>query len=331
MSKIICILLNISLFVGFETAQAQFDYVTNADETSVTITGYSGPDAVIIPQSINGLAVTDIGQGAFENANITSVTFPTNLTNIAYDAFAFCANLTNVVFPNTILILGDDVFSESGLTTVTIPNSLINIGVDAFSCQSLTNITFDFGFTDIQSSMFAGCTSLEDVVIPSSVTNIGDAALGGCESLTNIFFGGNAPAVGQFAFVNTSNIDFHGTVYYYIATAYYLPGTSGWDQFQSNTLMLSNEWHLPTNIYVPAMLWNPKIQVSGTNFGVQNGQYGFDITATTNLPIAVEACDDLSQSNWVVLQRLTLTNGLFHFSEPFQTNTLARFYRIGFP
>ncbi len=47
--------------------------------------------------------------------------------------------------------------------------------------------------------------------------------------------------------------------------------------------------------------------------------------------IAIEACDDLSQSNWVVLKRLTLTNGLYHFGEPFNTNNAARFYRIGFP
>jgi len=79
------------------------------------------------------------------------------------------------------------------------------------------------------------------------------------------------------------------------------------------------------------VLWDPVIQASGTNFGVQNGQYGFDITASTNLPIAIEACDDLTLSNWVVLQRLTLTNGLYHFSEPFVSTNPARFYRIGFP
>jgi hypothetical protein len=95
--------------------------------------------------------------------------------------------------------------------------------------------------------------------------------------------------------------------------------------------MLSNIWHIPTNIYVPAVLWNPGIQATGTNFGIQGGQYGFDITGTSNLPIAVEACDDPTQSNWVVLRRLSLTNGLIHFSEPFQSNAPARFYRIGFP
>jgi hypothetical protein len=75
----------------------------------------------------------------------------------------------------------------------------------------------------------------------------------------------------------------------------------------------------------------PQFKASGTNFGIQNGQYGFDVTGATKLPIAIEACDDLSLSNWVVLQRLTLTNGLYHFSEPFVPTNPARFYRIGFP
>jgi hypothetical protein len=197
-------------------------------------------------------------------------------------------------------------------------------------CESLTNVTFEPGLSEIQSNLINACNSLVDVIIPASVTNIGGEALAGCISLSNIFFVGNAPAVGELAFAE-SRAPQEGAPWYYIATAYYLPGTTGWDQFQSNTLLISNVWHIPTNTYVPAVLWNPAIHATGTNFGVQNGQYGFDITGATNLPIAIEACDDVAQTSWVVLQRLSLTNGLYHFSEPFQTNTPSRFYRIGFP
>ena len=117
----------------------------------------------------------------------------------------------------------------------------------------------------------------------------------------------------------------------YVATAYYLPGTTGWTQFTSNTFIPADPPYSTNAEFVPAVMWNPTIQASAANFGVRNGEYGFDVTAPTNLPIAIEACDDLLQSNWVVLKRLTLTNGLFHFSEPFQSNTPARFYRVGFP
>ncbi len=87
----------------------------------------------------------------------------------------------------------------------------------------------------------------------------------------------------------------------------------------------------PTNIFVPAILWNPTIQATGPDFGVQSNQFGFDITGTTNIPIVVQVSTNLAQPVWVPLQSLTLTNGLVHFSEPFQTNNPGRFYRIGAP
>jgi hypothetical protein len=142
---------------------------------------------------------------------------------------------------------------------------------------------------------------------------------------------GSAPAVDNTAFQNIDVGMFQNT-YYYSATAYYLPGTTGWAEFSSNTVIPpSDNYPITTNVFMPAVLWNPTIEASGANFGIQNGQYGFDIVASTNLPIAIEACDDLTLSNWVVLQRLTLTDGLYHFSEPFVPTNPARFYRIGFP
>jgi hypothetical protein len=135
--------------------------------------------------------------------------------------------------------------------------------------------------------------------------------------MTQVYFAGNAPVVDPHAFTDYRLVG-EEDVPYYVTTAYYLPGTSGWSEFSSISM-------------IPAVLWNPAIQASGPNFGAQSNQFGFDITAKTNLPIAIEACDDLSQNNWVVLQRMTITNGLYHFSEPFQTNSSARFYRIGFP
>jgi hypothetical protein len=144
-------------------------------------------------------------------------------------------------------------------------------------------------------------------------------------------FTGNAPAVLPTSFEQVIVNPVGSDTDYCVATAYYLPGTTGWAEFSSNTTMTPSEYNVTSNIFVPAVLWNPAIQATGTNVGIQNGQYGFGVTGTTNLPIAIEACDDLSQSNWVVLQRLSLTNGLFHFTEPLQSNTPIRFYRIGAP
>jgi len=117
-------------------------------------------------------------------------------------------------------------------------------------------------------------------------------------------FKGNAPIVDQPFYADTN------------ATIYYLPGTTGW----SNTFA-----------FVPTVLWNPLIQASGANFGVQNNRFGFNITGTANIPVVVEACTKLTNPVWTPLQTLTLTNGLFYFSEPVQTNSSGRYYRISSP
>ena len=64
---------------------------------------------------------------------------------------------------------------------------------------------------------------------------------------------------------------------------------------------------------------------------MQNNQFGFNITGTSNIPIVVEACTNLASPVWTALQSLTLTNGLFYFSEPLQTNGSGRYYRISSP
>jgi hypothetical protein len=214
-----------------------------------------------------------------------------------------------------------------------IPASVTSSGEGAFSAgHALTNVIIESGITSLEAYVFDACDNLPSVIIPASVTNVTDYAFEMCGSLANVFFEGNAPVVDQTSFQNSTRtppslVD----VFFYVTTAYYLPGTTGWDEFMSNTFVAASPPAFPTNEFVPAVLWHPTIQATGTNFGIQNGQYGFDITATTNLPIAIEACDDLSSSNWVTLRRVTITNGLYHFSEPFQSNSPARFYRIGFP
>jgi hypothetical protein len=102
------------------------------------------------------------------------------------------------------------------------------------------------------------------------------------------------------------------------ATAYYLPGTTGWSSsFGGLQAMLSNS--------------QPLIQTGDGSFGVQNNQFGFNITGTTNIPIVVEACTNLANPAWIPLQTNTLTNGSFYFSDAQWTNYPGRFYRISSP
>ena len=74
--------------------QAQFNYTTN--NGTITITGYTGPGgAVAIPDTINGLPVTRIGDSAFDGeTSLTSVTIPNSVTSIGEEAFSCCTSLS---------------------------------------------------------------------------------------------------------------------------------------------------------------------------------------------------------------------------------------------
>ena len=158
---------------------------------------------------------------------------------------------------------------------------------------------------NIGSNTFEACYGLTNITIPSSVTNIEATAFMACSDLSGVFFAGNAPTYPA-----------NSPPFEDIETIYYLPGTAGWSNTYSGR---------------PAVLWNPQIQTGDASFGMQNNQFGFNITGTSNIPIVVEVCTNLASPVWIALQSLTLTNGLFYFSEPLQTNGSGRYYRISAP
>jgi hypothetical protein len=164
---------------------------------TISITRYTGSGGVVtIPNTVNGLPVTRIGEGAFEHlASLTSVTIPNSVTNIGGLAFYVCYGLTNVM----------------------IPDSVTSIGSEAFSCSSLAHVMIGNGDLSVGNGAFYNCTNLISVTIPSSVTNVGDCAFASCTSLTSVYFKGNAPTLGASVFDGDNN-----------ATIYYLAGTTGW-------------------------------------------------------------------------------------------------------
>ena len=308
-------------------AEAQFAYgITNG---AVTITGYSGPGgAVIIPNAVNGLPVTNIGDYAFVECGLTSITIPNSVTSIGEGAFYACA-LTNVTIGNGVTTIGDYAFEMCGgltgvtigdsvtnigdyaskgcpLTSVTIPNTVTTIGDDAFAqCYVLTNVTIGNSVTNIGDYAFYSCTRLASVTIGNSVTNISDDAFAVCSSLISACFQGNAPAAHSSVFLGDNYL-----------TVYYLPGTKGWGPFFADR---------------PTALWLPQVQTSYASFGLRTNQFGFSITWTSGMVILVEACTDLANPVWSPVGTNTLTSGETYFGDPHWKNYPSRFYRVRSP
>ena len=153
----------------------------------VTITGYTDelPADLVIPATIEGYPVTQIGGWAFEDcSSLTAVTIPDSVTTLGMYAFFRCTGLTEVTIPDGVTTIGDSAFSGcTGLTEVTIPDGVTTIGTWAFSnCTGLTEVTIPDGVTTIGTCAFSGCTGLTEVTIPANVTTIGDGAFRGIQT-----------------------------------------------------------------------------------------------------------------------------------------------------
>jgi|GEM_PF-198985 len=141
---------------GAET-YGDFEYRV-LDDGTVEITKYNDWEAekVDIPEKIDGKSVTSIGNEAFWDSVLTSITIPNSVTSIGSDAFAY-----------------------SSLASITIPDSVTSIGRCAFYfCRNLRSVTIPDNATEIYERAFYHCTSLKSVTIPASVKYIGSEAFG---------------------------------------------------------------------------------------------------------------------------------------------------------
>lgn len=214
------------------------------DATTGTIKKYNGNDAVVnIPSEINGTPVTTIGNAAFRDSSVTSVTIPASVTEIGANAFAGCTNLTSVTYggdwSNLTIQSGNPavedaakdaaneqlfdfnfilnntavvVISYKGTAAdVTIPSRykgkpVTAINNAAFPNSAVTSVTIPDSITSIPDAAFVNCSQLTNISIPNSVTYIGFSAFDGCASLKSITLPSSLRTIGNSAFAGCPSL-----------------------------------------------------------------------------------------------------------------------------
>jgi hypothetical protein len=201
------VLLGLFLLGLPAVTSAQFTFSTNADNT-ITITGYTGSESdVTIPDTINGLPVTSIGNAAFiYYYSMTNVLIADSVTNIDVGAFSECFGLTSVTIPNSVFSIGNNAFGGCrGLTNVIIGNRVADVGPFAFGeCFGLVTVIIPEGVINLGEQAFDNCSSLANVILPSSLAIVGDSAFFACASLTNVIISDGTLSIGNQAFKNCS-------------------------------------------------------------------------------------------------------------------------------
>lgn len=211
------------------------------DATTGTIKKYNGNDAVVnIPSEINGTPVTTIGNAAFRDSSVTSVTIPASVTEIGANAFAGCTNLTSVTYggdwSNLTIQSGNPAVEDAAneqlfdfefilnntavvvirykgtAADVTIPSRYKGKPVTVidpvafYNNSAVTSVTIPDSVTAIPDYAFGYCSQLTNISIPDSVTFIGFSAFNSCTSLKSITLPSSLSTIQSYAFYNCENL-----------------------------------------------------------------------------------------------------------------------------
>ena len=108
---------------------------------------------------------------------------PDNVLEIGNSAF-LDVSMASITIPNSVTTIGNSAFwRNTSLTSVVIPNSVTSIGSEAFNiCMAMTTVTLGSGITTIGSYAFYNCNSMKDVYcyavdVPSAKSNSFDSKL----------------------------------------------------------------------------------------------------------------------------------------------------------
>jgi uncharacterized repeat protein (TIGR02543 family) len=218
---LIAVLAFLVIIAGFPMAALADTGIWSYDISSgqARITGYSGPGgAVVIPDTLEGCPVTQIGVGAFSlNHTITSVSMPDTIKIIGDTAFLNCIAIESMHVSTALQYIGERAFGDcQALISFDMPAGVTTIGIGAFiNDQQLKSIVIPEGITNIYADTFRQCYALESVTLPDSLQVIGSCAFMYCMSLTSIDFPRHIGLLGDCSFYVCSSLtraNFYGAI-----------------------------------------------------------------------------------------------------------------------
>lgn len=329
---------NISAEDIFICSYNKIEGITNVGKNLTTIT---------IPQKINGIEITTIGEKAFENCTkLTTLIFGENIIYFGNNVFSSgCDNLEKVYYNGTIndwleisftsyysnpLIIAGNLYINNNKVTNLQINNAYNVRKYAFAGLNCEEIVI--GDNVEQICEYAFCTSsVRTVELGSNLNEIQNYAFGDCSKIVEIY--------------NKSNIDLeigessNGGIAKYTLNIYSQAGQSKITTDSNGFIMLEGEQDkflvgykgLQTDITIPnsitkinryAFCNTPITSVSMGNNVVSIGHYAFmecknlsSITLSTNLKsinqYAFYNCNSLTS---IVIPKQVEEIGVYAFS-----------------
>ncbi len=225
----------------FTRGDLNYEVTSTVFPFTVKVTGRatSTSNIIIPPTVINdgtNYTVTTIGEFAFDQIQLNSVSIPNTITDIGAAAFRLCL-LTSLTIPDGVISIGQAAFTGNNLLgTLIIPNSVKTIASGAFSgIGNMNTVIIGNGVTSIGANAFGGSlvngspggvgavifespssltsigerafatNTLTSLTIPSSVVNIGEEAFR-LNNLNGLIIPNNVRSIGPLAFYGGSQI-----------------------------------------------------------------------------------------------------------------------------
>lgn len=121
-----------------------------------------------IPETIDGVKVTAIGDYAFGECKLANIEIPGSVTTIGIGAFYRCRNLTSVMFPAGVSDIGENVFFEC------MDLQEINVSENNSRYCSINGVLFNKAKTELL--MYPCAKSLNRYVVPEGTVKIATRA-----------------------------------------------------------------------------------------------------------------------------------------------------------
>ncbi len=183
--------------------------------TDGTLTAYSGDaTSFTVPQYVNGTEINKIGEGVFENTDVTEVILPDSVTEIGKSSFRNCTKLKTVFGRNVNVVDEYAFYNCDWLKNILFLSDLKSIGKFSFynvgNRQNVfTGATFNLKLSRLKSipdgafskstvsfvelgnlssigaTSFRDCNQLVNVYI-DYLSNMPDGCFKGCSSLTDV-------------------------------------------------------------------------------------------------------------------------------------------------
>ncbi|MBQ6430764.1 MAG: leucine-rich repeat protein [Oscillospiraceae bacterium] len=126
-------------------------------------------EAYVVPDGVK-----EIGDAAFQSAEIRQISLPDGLTKLGDGAFA-CSGLTEFTLPKTVSTVPEALLGGcAALEKVTLHEGVTAIGPMAFtSCTALAKIDLPVGLQRIGNYAFCFCAALREATLPEGLTELG--------------------------------------------------------------------------------------------------------------------------------------------------------------